>query len=147
MSKKTICIDFDGTIAEYDPEKYEDDKFGEPINGVQNALTTLRKNGYKIIIFTTRKNSEKFKKYLEENEIPYDYINENPDQPEYSNAGKPIADLYVDDRAITFRGDWKRCIEDIAYFREPKKKDEQKSFDDAFKNYKKMAENSAKYIG
>ena len=99
MEKKTICVDFDGVIAQYDGFKYND-IFGDPIDGVQSAMEVLKKKGFTIIIFTTRTASSKLKKYLNDNHITYDYINENPDQPKGSNSGKPIADIYLDDRAI-----------------------------------------------
>lgn len=103
MEKKTICVDFDGVIAQYDGFK-GNDIFGDPIDGVQSAMEVLKKKGFTIIIFTTRTASSKLKKYLNDNHITYDYINENPDQPKGSNSGKPIADIYLDDRAICFKG-------------------------------------------
>lgn len=99
MEKKTICVDFDGVIAQYDGFK-GNDIFGDPIDGVQSAMEVLKKKGFTIIIFTTRTASSKLKKYLNDNHITYDYINENPDQSKGSNSGKPIADIYLDDRAI-----------------------------------------------
>lgn len=115
MEKKTICVDFDGVIAQYDGFK-GNDIFGDPIDGVQSAMEVLKKKGFTIIIFTTRTASSKLKKYLNDNHITYDYINENPDQPKGSNSGKPIADIYLDDRAICFKGNWKYALESIASF-------------------------------
>lgn len=115
MEKKTICVDFDGVIAQYDGFK-DNDIFGDPIDGVQSAMEVLKKKGFTIIIFTTRTASSKLKKYLNDNHITYDYINENPDQPKGSNSGKPIADIYLDDRAICFKGNWKYALESIASF-------------------------------
>ena len=37
MEKKTICVDFDGVIAQYDGFK-GNDIFGDPIDGVQSCL-------------------------------------------------------------------------------------------------------------
>ena len=72
---KTICIDFDGVIASY--QGWEGaDKFGDPVPGVQSALKVLRQEGYRIIIFTTRKVTAALKKYLKDNDITYDYINQ-----------------------------------------------------------------------
>jgi adenylylsulfate kinase len=146
--KKTICIDFDGVIAQYDGE-FEQDKFGEPVAGVKSALKVLKENGYTIIIFTTRKPTAKFKKYLEDNEIVYDAINENPDQPEGTNEGKPLADIYLDDRAICFDGNWRWALERIASFKPycEDKKNEQKEMADIFKRYKEYAKKSNAIIG
>lgn len=139
-TKKTICIDFDGVIAQYQ-EWQGEDKFGAPVPGVQSALSTLKKQGYRVIIFTTREVTDGLKEYLKENGIEYDYINENPDQPKNSNQGKPIADLYVDDRTVCFRGNWKYTLEDIAYFKpwQKSKKEEEEEMKGVFERYKKMA--------
>ena len=80
MEKKTICVDFDGVIAQYDGFK-GNDIFGDPIDGVQSAMEVLKKKGFTIIIFTTRTASSKLKKYLNDNHITYDYINENSHIP------------------------------------------------------------------
>jgi adenylylsulfate kinase len=141
--KKTICVDFDGVIAQYGGFEGQD-KFGEPVDGVQNALKVLKEHGYTIIVFTTRKNRAALRKYLKDNDITYDAINQNPDQPEGTNEGKPIADVYLDDRAVTFRGNWKRALEDIAMFKpyNTEKKDEKKEMNDAFDEYRKFAQNN-----
>ena len=143
--KKTICIDFDGVIAQY--QEWEGkEKFGAPVPGVQNALKVLKKEGFTIIIFTTREVSDKLKEYLKENDITYDHINENPDQPKDSNAGKPIADLYVDDRSVCFRGNWKNTLEDIAWFKpwQQTNKEEEKSMEDVFDRYRRYAKENEK---
>lgn len=41
MEKKTICVDFDGVIAQYDGFK-GNDIFGDPIDGVQSAMEVLK---------------------------------------------------------------------------------------------------------
>jgi adenylylsulfate kinase len=145
--KKTICIDFDGVIAQYNGE-FEQDKFGEPVAGVKNALKVLKENGYTIIIFTTRKPTAKFKKYLADNEITYDAINENPDQPDKTNPGKPIADIYLSAHAIRFDGNWKWTLESIASFRPycEKKEDEKKDMESIFKRYKEYAKKKSNIV-
>lgn len=57
MDKKTICIDFDGVLATYDGWKGRGD-IGEPISGASEATQTLKKEGYTIIVFTTRKSED-----------------------------------------------------------------------------------------
>ncbi|HHT9116686.1 MAG: hypothetical protein HY607_01455 [Planctomycetes bacterium] len=51
MEKTSIVIDFDGAICEY---KFPD--IGEPTPDVGEALETLKKAGYRIIIRTCRTN-------------------------------------------------------------------------------------------
>jgi adenylylsulfate kinase len=148
MKRKTICIDFDGVIAQYQAWEGKE-KFGAPVPGVQSALKVLKKEGYKIIIFTTREVSDGLKTYLKENDIVYDHINENPDQPKDTNAGKPIADLYVDDRSVCFRGNWKHTLEDIAYFKpwQETKEEEEKDMQKTFERYRQYAKKQNECIG
>lgn len=137
---KTICIDFDGVIASY--QGWEGaDKFGDPVPGVQSALKVLRQEGYRIIIFTTRKVTAALKKYLKDNDITYDYINRNPDQPKDAGTDKPVADIYLDDRAVCFRGNWKYALNDIAYFRpwQAERKDEKAEMEKVFEDYRKYS--------
>ena len=117
MKKKTICIDFDGVLADYSNGFQGQDVFGEMIPNADVATGVLKKNGWKIIIYTTRPATDALKNWLKDNGISYDYINENPDQPKGSENAKLIADIYLDDRGITFDGSWdKWLLERIASF-------------------------------
>ena len=69
-------------------------------------------------LLSTRPKTAALEKWLKDHKIAYDYINENPDQPDDSKGGKLIADIYLDDRGMTFRGRWdKWLIGDIAAFK------------------------------
>lgn len=103
--QKTVAVDLDGTILTYDGWKGED-HFGTLRPGVKKVMDGFREKGYRIIINTTRGNNERVGKELDKHAIVYDYINENPDQPEGS-SDKLIADAYVDDRAIDGSRSWK----------------------------------------
>lgn len=102
-TKKTrsYAFDFDGVIGEYDGFKGPD-HFGKPIEAVVGAIRTLKDQGHKIIIYSTR-GEEMLKKYCLDNNIPVDYFNRNPEL-EGENPGKPIAYVYVDDRTVCYRG-------------------------------------------
>ena len=114
---KTIAIDFDGVLADYSKGYQGKDIFGAPITGADNATKVLKENGWRIIVYTTRPNTEALRHWLKENNITYDYINENPDQPEEGKGCKLIADIYIDDRALQFRGQWKWLVGDVACFK------------------------------
>ena len=116
MTQKIICIDLDGTLAHFEGWKGET-YFGNVIDGSKNALQKLKKNNWLIIIFTTRTNKDLITKFLNDNELAFDYINENPHQPANAIGGKPYADVYVDDRAIQFNGNWEKVVSDIENFK------------------------------
>lgn len=115
VHQKTICVDFDGVIADYSQGWQGAETFGEPLPQVSAVMLALKQAGWKIIIFTTRQETPALRGYLGFNDIPYDEINKNSDQPENSNDGKPIADVYLDDRAIRFT-DWEQALVDIDIF-------------------------------
>ncbi len=123
--EKTVCVDLDGTIIHYEEWKGED-HFGSPICGAKEAIEAMKAWGWKIIIFTTRGDSEKIANFLKSSNIPFDEINSNQDQPKNAKGGKVLADIYIDDRAITFDGDWKKILSKAQEFVpwEIKKKEE-----------------------
>ena len=112
---KYVCVDLDGTIAHYQGWQGET-HFGEPVEGVQEALGRLKTAGWQIIIFTTRGNSKLVADYLNSHSIPFDCINQNPDQPENTFRGKPYAEAYIDDRGIQFNGNWQATVDEVLHF-------------------------------
>lgn len=106
MKKRTICIDFDGVIHDYSGGFQGKDVFGNMIPNADKCTQLLHKKDWTIIIYTTRPKTAKLEAWLKDHKIAYDYINENPDQPEDSKSGKLVADIYLDDRAICFGGRW-----------------------------------------
>ena len=101
MSKKTVCVDIDGVLAEYDRWRGID-HYGKVVYGAVEFLQELRKK-YNVVIFTCRCNSSlnnlcidtlksKVKNWLDKNNLVYDEI--------FIGQGKPPAHAYIDDRAI-----------------------------------------------
>lgn len=111
---KTVAVDFDGVIAQYDGWKgvYV---LGEPIEGAREFVQALRSHGYNILIYTARCNialngyevkntsednymgryvalRKSVSDYLKKHDIPFDDI--------FMGQGKPLADAYIDDRAV-----------------------------------------------
>ena len=126
MEKKTICIDFDGVIHDYSNGWQGEDVFGQMIPNADTGTSVLKQKGWTVIIFTTRKKTDEHEKWLKEHNIAYDYINENPGQPD-GTSGKIMADVYLDDRGICFRGRWDswlvREILDFEPWQEQQKKE------------------------
>jgi len=112
-SARTIAVDFDGVIAEYDGWKGVG-VLGTPRPDVVEVLRALKSEGWKIVIHTTR-GEEEIVAYLGKHEIPHDEINRNSD---YKTHGlKPVADVYWDDRAVRYSGDARKDLEQIRNFR------------------------------
>ena len=112
-SRRTIAVDFDGVIADYDGYKGPG-VLGAPRPDVREALLTLRTEGWKIVIHTTRGEAE-VAGYLKQHTIPFDEFNHNSD---YDTQGvKPVADVYWDDRAICYSGDARKDLPLIRSFR------------------------------
>lgn len=99
---RIIAFDFDGVLATYTGFIDKDD-IQEPNLEVVKAIKLLKEKNFKILLHSTR-GDEFLKKYCEQFSIPFDYINRRPDV-EGGNPGKPIAFVYVDDRAICYRGE------------------------------------------
>ena len=98
---RTVAFDFDGVMAKYEGFKGSNHE-NEPNPEVIKAINLLKEQDFKILIHSTR-GDEFLKKYCEKFSIPVDYINKRPDK-EGENPGKPIAYVYVDDRAICYKG-------------------------------------------
>lgn len=113
---KVVCIDLDGTISHY-IEWVDENTFGNIIPNADSALKKLKSRGYTIIIYTTRANKQLVAEFLNKHNIPFDYINENPNQPKNAIGGKPLADIYLDDRGLQFNGNWNDTLEKILSFK------------------------------
>jgi hypothetical protein len=114
--KKTVAIDFDGVINTWvdDGQRPAETDAG-PWSSVEN-LSSLCNSGYKGIIFASRANSaaavfairEYIRRHTENNELA--------DTIEITTQ-KPIADVYIDDRAVPFTGDWRETLKQIEEFK------------------------------
>lgn len=104
--KKTILIDLDGVLNTYDGKF--DPTYIPPIkDGAYDFLKELSKN-YKVIIFTTR-NSDLASQWVSDNNLG-DYVEK------VTNIKEP-AYLMIDDRCITFRGDYDQLQNQIENFK------------------------------
>ncbi len=112
---RTICIDIDGTLTTY-IKWIDKDTFGDILPGSVDCITKLKNAGWFIIIYSTRADKSAVRMFLHKQGIPYDAINENPNQPQNAIGGKPLADVYLDDRALTFNGTWEGMYEKIVNF-------------------------------
>lgn len=103
---RTIAVDVDGTLAQYDGWKGAE-VIGDPIASVVDQVKKEKENGTRIIIHTTRTNSAINKTHtteqlvaivrgwLDKHSIPFDEV--------WSGTGKPIAHIYLDDRSVNVK--------------------------------------------
>ncbi len=109
-----FAFDFDGVIGEYYGFKGENN-LGDPNPEVVAAMRILKEHGHKIIVFSTH-DEALLRNYCTEKNIPFDYINENPEKSG-ANKGKPVANVYVDDRGYCYRGqDAATLVHDLEIF-------------------------------
>lgn len=100
--RKTVCIDFDGVLAEYDGWKGED-VLGDPKQGAKEFVERVLRD-YDVVVHTTR-NLGKVVNWLIEHEFP----------PQMTvSREKPPALAYIDDRAVRFEGDFDDAFAQIA---------------------------------
>lgn len=109
--KKTIFIDFDGTIC---PNKNSKKEYPPPSKNCIKTITDLFKSGHEIIIYSVRSNASETKKenghremvaYLRFHKIPFTTI----------DCSKPHFSIVIDDKCLGIPKDsdsnvnWKKC--------------------------------------
>jgi len=124
-----LCVDLDGTILEHPPKNPAEYgstdvqlPFGEPQQGAAEALAELASLGWRISIYTARfgdenldddtiqRWSDEIADHLERHQIPYSDV---------WVGRKPRADYFVDDKAITFNGDWADILQQLTLISSP----------------------------
>ena len=118
----SVAVDIDGTICEpIEWERWQKDglNYFPPVQaGAKEAIEELRKLGLFIIIHSCRTtplvNNFAYSEgqmialvagMLHKEKIPYDLI--------WSEVGKPIADLYIDDKGVYHAGSWADTMKEV----------------------------------
>ena len=104
-----ICLDVDGTLCEL-KSRHDDYAMVRPLPHAAESIRRLRAEGHYIILATARhmrtcggnvglviaKQGQTLIEWLHRHEIEYDEL----------WFGKPHADVYLDDKAMAFQGNW-----------------------------------------
>lgn len=98
-----LGVDLDKTVA--DNTGYPNFKLTKPMKGAVEALRKLKRDGWKITIFTARGygDHQLIEDWLNKYKVPFRRI----------ICGKPLVHWMVDDRNIEFNGDWEEVIKKI----------------------------------
>lgn len=99
----TIMVDLDGVICT--EERTFERPLAQPIAGAREAMEKLRAAGHTVIVYTGRGWAEyrATKQWLDANGFVYDGL----------HMGKPIADVWIDDRAVRFEG-WPGVLQKLS---------------------------------
>jgi hypothetical protein len=109
--RRTVCLDFDGVLHSYRSGWCGADVIPDPpIHGTRESVALLRQQ-YRVVVSSSRchtpEGRQAVRTWLEKHQIAVDEVCEH----------KPPAYVYVDDRAVRFRGNWDDLITDIREFR------------------------------
>lgn len=98
----TIMVDLDGVLCT--EERTFERPLAQPIQGARQALQRLRDAGHTIVVYTARGWAEYrvARKWLDDHGFAYDGL----------HMGKPIADVWIDDRALRFTN-WDEALRQL----------------------------------
>lgn len=99
-----VAVDCDLTLL---------DASDSPLPGAKEAMSFLHHEGWKLIIWTHRADLDEVRMLLTRYEIPFDFINEDPDTDAKSYSRKVAFDATVDDKAIHFDGNWSMVVSEL----------------------------------
>jgi len=108
--RRVVCVDFDGVI--YRNMNYKGTAILNelPIDGAIESLKELSKS-YDVVINSARCESdagmEAVQNWLNKHDLPYRL-----------SKYKPRADVYIDDRAVCFNGNWETTLKEVNEFRQ-----------------------------
>jgi hypothetical protein len=110
-ARRTVCLDFDGVIHLYRSGWCGAEVIPDPpIHGSREAIARLRKR-FRVVVHSARCATDEGHRAVEAWLVKH-----NIEVDEVCRF-KPPASVYVDDRAVPFRGDWDQAISDIHDFR------------------------------
>ncbi len=94
----TICVDFDGVIHKYSKGWNDGTIYDEPIEGAISSMAKLQRKGFRVVIFTARREYLEIGLWLKKHDVKKE-LNFNE---MIITSTKLPAVAYIDDRAIRF---------------------------------------------
>ena len=114
---KIVAIDFDGVINPYLKGFQGNNVFEDPSDTCRKEMLELQAAGWTICINTCRSEVKMIRRYLLEHQIPFDHINYSPrNDLQNLSRTKMAADVYIDDKGITFEGKWHGMAKQVMAF-------------------------------
>lgn len=102
----TIAVDFDGVL--HDPyRRRPGSRLGAPVDGAQESMARLRRRGHHLIVHTCRPVGD----VRVRNQLLEWGRAEGIGWHDLTNA-KPLADVYLDDRAVRFEN-WEQALAEL----------------------------------
>jgi hypothetical protein len=110
-ARLTVCLDFDGVLHSYRSGWCGSEIIPDPpVHGTRESVARLRQH-YRVVVHSSRCHLEAGRRavqhWLQKYGILVDEVCEH----------KPPAHVYIDDRAVRFRGNWDDLIDEIRQFR------------------------------
>jgi hypothetical protein len=99
----TVAVDMDGVICS--EERTFERSLAQPLPGAVEGLKWLRAQGHTVVIYTARGWAEQ--------RMTADWLAKNGIEHDLLVMGKPVSDVWIDDRAIRFRS-WDQVRLDLA---------------------------------
>jgi hypothetical protein len=103
---RIVCVDFNGVLDSYQGWRGPT-HFDEPRPGAREFLEALSRRDYHVIVFTTRYAPDVWS-WLRKYGLD-DLVIDVTDR-------KPPAHVFIDDRAVCFRGDFSSTLEEVDRF-------------------------------
>ena len=101
-------MDYDGVLHRYSKGWQDGTLYDGPVVGARDAVARLREAGHEVVVFSSRCEDRMVDGQLQPSQIAEvrAWLEQCGIEVDDVVSGKPIAHVYVDDRAYRFEGDW-----------------------------------------